>query len=392
MPMISRIAAYQDELAEIRHDIHAHPELGFEETRTAALVAEKLRAWGVDEVHTDIAGTGVVGGLKGREEGGCIGLRADMDALPIQEATDLPYASRHAGKMHACGHDGHTTILLGAARYLAETREFSGTVVLIFQPAEEGLGGARRMLADRLFERFPCDEVYGIHNDPTSEPGTVSVTPGPAMAGATFFDIRIEGKGAHAAMPHQSSDPVVVAADLIHQLQTVVSRSAPPTSPVVLSVTQVHAGSAYNVIPNEATLAGTLRYFDDEVCERAHQRIRQLCRGLEQAYEVKIEVDLRNIFNVLVNDPECARAYVAAAAEIVGEENAALVDRQVTGSEDFADMLQVVPGAYCWVGHEGSIPLHNPGYVLDDGILPVGASIMARMVERRLPLQQGAAA
>ncbi|OUE44849.1 amidohydrolase [Billgrantia desiderata SP1] len=392
MPTIARIAEYQDELAEIRHDIHAHPELGFEETRTAALVAEKLRAWDIDEVHTDIAGTGVVGVIKGREEGRCIGLRADMDALPIQEATDLPYASRHAGKMHACGHDGHTTILLGAARYLAETRDFAGTVVLIFQPAEEGLGGARRMLADRLFERFPCDEIYGIHNDPTSDPGKVSVTPGPAMAGATFFDIVIEGKGAHAAMPHQSNDPVIVAAELIHQLQTVVSRNTSPTSPLVLSVTQVHAGSAYNVIPNEATLAGTIRYFDDEVCERTHERIRLLCKGLELAHEVKIRVDLRNIFNVLVNEPGCAGAYVAAAAEVVGEENAALVDRLVTGSEDFADMLQVVPGAYCWVGHAGSVPLHNPGYVLDDGILPVGASIMAKVVERRLPIRQGASA
>ncbi|MBD3894482.1 amidohydrolase [Halomonas sp. ML-15] len=384
MPTISRIKEFQDELVEIRHDLHAHPELGFEESRTSALVAEKLREWGLDEVHTEIAGTGVVGIIKGRGDGACIGLRADMDALPIHEVTGLPYASQHAGKMHACGHDGHTTILLGAARYLAESRNFSGTVVLIFQPAEEGLGGARRMLADRLFERFPCDEVYGLHNDPTSEPEQVTITPGPAMAGATFFDITVHGDGAHAAMPHQSRDPIIIANELVQQLQAVVSRNAPPTSPLVLSVTQVHAGSAYNVIPDSATISGTVRYFEDELCEMVHERMRRICKGLELSHDVRIDIDLRNIFNVLVNDAECASAYIDAAADIVGKENARLVDRRVTGSEDFADMLQVIPGAYCWVGHAGSIPLHNPGYVLDDGILPVGASIMARMVERRL--------
>ena len=384
MPTISRISEFQDELVAIRHDLHAHPELGFEESRTAALVAKKLREWGLDEVHTEIAGTGVVGIIKGQGDGGCIGLRADMDALPIHEATDLPYASQHAGKMHACGHDGHTTILLGAARYLAESRNFAGTVVVIFQPAEEGLGGARRMLADRLFERFPCDEVYGLHNDPGSEPEQVTITPGPAMAGATFFDITIHGVGSHAAMPHQSRDPIIIATELVQQLQAVVSRNAPPTSPLVLSVTQVHAGSAYNVIPDSATVSGTVRYFEDELCEAVHERMRRICKGLELSHDVRIEIDLRNIFSVLVNDADCASAYIDAAADIVGKENARLVDRRVTGSEDFADMLQVIPGAYCWVGHAGSIPLHNPSYVLDDGILPVGASIMARMVERRL--------
>ncbi|PMR75733.1 M20 aminoacylase family protein [Billgrantia endophytica] len=387
MPVLPRIAEFIDELIDIRHDIHAHPELGFEETRTAGIVADKLRGWGVDEVHTDIAGTGVVGVLKGKATSQrCIGLRADMDALPIEEATDLPYISRHPGRMHACGHDGHTTMLLGAARYLAETRHFAGTVVLIFQPAEEGLGGARRMLEEGLFERFPCDEIYGIHNDPGSPAGQVTVKQGPAMAGATFFDIRVEGVGSHAAMPHQSHDSIMVAASLIQQLQTVVSRSAPPESPLVLSVTQVHAGSAYNVIPDGATLAGTIRYFDDEVCELAHERIRSICAGLERAHDVRITVELRNIFNVLVNDATCTQAYLEAAQEIVGAANASETGRLVTGSEDFADMLKVVPGAYCWIGHEGSIPLHNPGYVLDDGILPVGASVMARMVERRLPV------
>ncbi|MHA6345167.1 M20 aminoacylase family protein [Roseivivax sp. CAU 1761] len=386
MSVIPKIAEFADELTEIRHDIHAHPELGFEETRTAALVAEKLRAWGVDEVHEGIGGTGVIGLIKGQGGGNRrIGLRADMDALPIEEASGVAYASTNPGRMHACGHDGHTTMLLGAARYLAATREFDGTVVLIFQPAEEGLGGARRMLAEGLFERFPCDEIYGMHNDPTADPGIVTVTPGPAMAGATFFDITVKGTGSHAAMPHQSRDPIVIGTALVQQLQSVVSRNTPPTKPVVLSVTTFNAGSAYNVVPDRATISGTIRYFHDEVAELAETRIRELCAGLSQAYGVEITAELRNVFDVLMNDPELSDAYVAAAADVVGAGQSSLTDDQMTGSEDFADMLKAVPGAYCRIGHAGSIPLHNPAFVLDDAILPVGASVYARIVETRLP-------
>ncbi|MEP3330205.1 M20 aminoacylase family protein [Sedimentitalea sp.] len=386
MSVIPKIEAFAAELTEIRQDFHAHPELGFEEVRTSGIVAEKLRAYGVDEVHEGLGGTGVVALIKGQGGGNRrVGLRADMDALPIVEASGVPYASTNPGRMHACGHDGHTTMLLGAARYLAETRDFDGTVVLIFQPAEEGLGGARRMIADGLFEKFPCDEIYGMHNDPNSEPGVVSVTPGPAMAGASFFDITVKGTGSHAAMPHQSKDPIVIGTSLVQQLQSVVSRNTPPTKPVVLSVTKFNAGSAYNVVPDTATISGTIRYFHDDVSEMADARIRELCAGMAQAYGIEITVELRNVFDVLMNDADLTTAYVAAAADIVGEDMAAESTEQATGSEDFADMLKVVPGAYCRVGHAGSVPLHNPAFVLDDAILPVGASIYARIVETRLP-------
>lgn len=385
MSVIPRIETFADELTRIRQDLHAHPELGFEEVRTAGIVAEALRAYGLDEVHEGIGGTGVVGVLKGRGGGNrCVGLRADMDALPITEASGVGFASTVEGKMHACGHDGHTTMLLGAARYLAETRNFDGTAVFIFQPAEEGLGGARRMIAEGLFDRFPCDEIYGMHNDPNSAPGKVSITPGPAMAGASFFDITVRGTGSHAAMPHQSRDPIVIGAQVVQQLQTVVSRNIPPLKPVVLSITTFNAGSAYNVVPDRAVITGTIRYFHDEVIATAEARIRELCAGLASGFGVEIDVDIRNVFDVLQNDQDLSEAYIAAAGEIVGAGNTTLGADPATGSEDFADMLKIVPGAYCRVGHAGNVPLHNPGFVLDDAILPVGASIYARIVETRL--------
>ena len=385
MSVIPRIGSFADELTRIRQDLHAHPELGFEETRTAGIVAGALREYGLDEVHEGIGGTGVVGVLKGKTGGNrCIGLRADMDALPITEASGVPFASTVPGRMHACGHDGHTTMLLGAARYLAETRDFGGTVIFIFQPAEEGLGGARRMIADGLFKRFPCDELYGMHNDPTSALGKVIVTPGPAMAGASFFDITIKGTGSHAAMPHDSRDPIVIGSQLVQQLQTVVSRNAPPLRPLVLSITTFNAGSAYNVVPDSAIITGTIRYFHEDVIAMAEARMREICAGIASGFGVTVEVDLRNVFDVLQNDPVLSEAYTEAAAEIVGADNTTLGGDPVTGSEDFADMLKVVPGAYCRVGHAGDVPLHNPRFVLDDAILPVGASIYARIVERRL--------
>jgi hippurate hydrolase len=385
MSVIPKIEAFAAELTAIRQDFHAHPELGFEETRTARIVAAKLRDWGVDEVHEGIGGTGVVGIIKGQGGGNRrIGLRADMDALPITETSGVSYASTSPGKMHACGHDGHTTMLLGAARYLAETRDFDGTVILIFQPAEEGLGGARRMLADGLFDRFPCDEIYGMHNDPNADPGVVTVTPGPAMAGAYFFDITVKGTGSHAAMPHQSKDPIFIGTALVQQLQGLASRNTPPTKPVVVSVTTFNAGTAYNVVPDTATITGTVRYFHDDVIEMVETRLRDLCAGLGQAHGIEITVEMRNVFDVLMNDPKLSDAYVAAAADVVGTEGARITDDQMTGSEDFADMLKLVPGAYCRVGHAGSVALHNPGFLLDDAILPVGASVYARIVETRL--------
>ena len=390
MTIMPEIEGFEGDLKDIFEDLHAHPEIGFEETRTAAIVVEKLREYGVDEVHTGIGGTGVVALIRGRQTGNrCSGLRADMDALPIEEITTLPYASTNSGIMHACGHDGHTTMLLGAARYLATTRDFDGTAMMIFQPAEEGLGGARRMLAEGLFERFPCDEVYGMHNDPMAEPGQVAVVKGPAMAGAQFFDITVKGRGSHAAMPQQSKDAVVIASSLVGDLQSILSRNMAPLDTCVLSVTQIHAGSAYNVVPETATLAGTVRYFRDEVRDLVEARMAAICNGKALAHDCEITFRSRNIFDVLMNDDNLSDAYLQAAADIVGAENVSVSTSPATGSEDFADMLKVVPGSYITLGHSGSGALHNPAFTLGQDILPVGAAIMARIVERRLKLARG---
>jgi amidohydrolase len=384
MSVLPRIEEFTTDLTAIRHDLHAHPEIGFEEKRTSGIVAGKLEEWGI-EVHRGIGGTGVVGVLKGNRQGtGRIGLRADMDALPMDELTNLPYRSTIPGRFHGCGHDGHTTMLLGAARYLAETRDFAGTAIFIFQPAEEGLGGARAMLADKLFERFPCDEIYGLHNTPDLEPSQVAVFPGKAMAGASFFDITITGSGSHGAMPHMSRDPIVVATALSQALQSIVSRNVNPLQSAVLSITQIHSGSAYNVVPEKASLAGTIRFFDEEIGELVRTRLKKVAAGIAESFEVQIDVDIRDIFSVLENHEAETTAFAEAAREIVGAENVLTEPAPVMGSEDFADMLHMVPGSYCWVGHAGTVPLHNPAFVLDDGILPVGASLLARIVEKRL--------
>jgi amidohydrolase len=384
MPVLAPIEAFADDLTAIRHDFHAHPEIGFEEVRTSGIVAEHLQSWGI-ETHRGVGKTGVIGILHGaRGAGRRIGLRADMDALPMDEMTNLPYRSQNPGRFHGCGHDGHTTMLLGAARYLAAHRDFAGTAVFIFQPAEEGQGGARAMLADGLFQRFPCDEIYGLHNSPYNQPGQVRVFPGKAMAGADFFDIRIKGRGSHGAMPQVSRDPVVIGSALVQALQSIVSRNADPLQAAVLSVTQFHAGTAYNVIPEEAHLAGTVRTFSDTLAETIRKRMRAIAAGIAAAYEVEIDIDIRNTFSVLENNVAETAAFADAIRDIVGEENTLTEVKPLMGSEDFADMLHAVPGCYCWVGHAGDVPLHNPGFILDDGILPVGASILARIVEKRL--------
>jgi amidohydrolase len=385
MPNVDRIDAFADELTAIRRDLHAHPEIGFEEVRTSGIVAEKLAQWGI-EVHRGLGGTGVVGVLKGKGNGTKrIGLRADMDALPMDENTNLKWRSTIPGRFHGCGHDGHTTILLGTARYLAETRNFDGTVHFIFQPAEEGLGGARAMIKDGLFEKFPCDEIYGLHNAPDLNHGELAILPGPAMAGADFFDIVINGYGAHGAMPERSKDPIVIAMMVVQALQSVVSRNVAPTDAAVLSITQIHAGSAYNVIPGEAKLTGTVRAFSDEVRTLIRERMRAICGGIAAAFQVEIEVDIRDIFSVLVNQEEHSRVVAEVAKTIVGAGNVKTRSSLKMGSEDFADMLQAVPGAYFWLGHDGSVPVHNPAFTLDDKILPVGASMFARIIETRLP-------
>ena len=382
MPIIEEIQNFSDDLIKIRHDFHQYPELGMQETRTSQKVNELLKNWGI-KTYTGVGKMGIVGVLEGNNPGKTIGLRADMDALPIEEKTNLPYSSKNPGVMHACGHDAHTTMLLGAARYLSENKSFSGKVVFIFQPAEEGLGGAKAMLADKLFERFPCDEIYGLHNWPTGEHGKVGIKPGVAMAGADFFDIKIKAFGSHAARPEGSKDPIIIASSLISQLQTIVSRNVPPTQTIVLSITQIHAGSAYNVIPSDCTLSGTMRYFDKEIAKLVRTRMKEIIEGIEKSYSVEIELDNREIFDVLVNDQELSKVMLDVASEIVGVENAFFRTDLVTGSEDFSDMLQVVPGAYCNIMHRGTLPLHNDGFILDDGILPIGASIYARLVEKR---------
>jgi amidohydrolase len=385
MPNIDRIDGYADELTAIRRDLHAHPEIGFEEVRTSGIVADKLTAWGI-EVHRGLGGTGVVGVLKGKGAGGKrIGLRADMDALPMEENTNLKWRSTIPGRFHGCGHDGHTTMLLGTARYLAETRNFDGTVHFIFQPAEEGLGGARAMIKDGLFEKFPCDEIYGLHNAPDLNHGELAIFPGPGMAGADFFDIVITGYGAHGATPGNAKDPVIVAMTVGQALQTIVSRNVNPLKSAVLSITQIRAGSAYNVIPGEAKLCGTVRAFDDGVRTLIGERMRTICAGIASAFQVEIAVDIRDIFSVLVNSEEHSNVIAEVARTVVDPAKVITRSAPKMASEDFADMLHAVPGAYFWLGHDGSVPVHNPGYILDDKILPIGASMFARIVETRLP-------
>jgi hippurate hydrolase len=384
MSAIDEIRRYHDELTAFRQDIHAHPELGLEEHRTAELVAAQLESWGI-EVHRGVGKTGVVGVLRSGNGQGRIGLRADMDALPIVEANDLPYKSGTPGVMHACGHDGHTTMLLGAARYLAETRDFNGTVHFIFQPGEEGIGGALAMLDDKLFERFPCDAVFGMHNRPGMPVGEYAICPGPAMAGGAFFDIHIEGKGSHGAHPESSIDPVLIACHMGTALQSIVSRNIAPTETAVLSVTKIASGDAYNVVPQTAILAGTARAFKMEVMNRIEERMRAVVSGVAAGFGAKATVDFRTIFAPLDNHPVHTAAYADAAADLVGE---ALVDRNkgpTMGSEDFAFMMQKVPGAYILVGNgEGAAP-HHPQYNFNDEAIPFGAGLYARLVERALP-------
>ncbi|KQT60821.1 amidohydrolase [Methylobacterium sp. Leaf456] len=382
MSPIDRIRGYADELTALRRDLHAHPEIGFEEVRTSAIVAEHLEKFGI-EVHRGLGKTGVVGVLQGRPGPRRIGLRADMDALPIAEETNLPYRSTVPGKMHACGHDGHTTMLVGAARYLAETRDFDGTAVFVFQPAEEGLGGARAMIADGLFERFPVDEIYALHNAPQGPHGVFQTRTGPMMAAADFFDIRITGRGAHAAMPQQGIDPIVIATGLAQAMQSIVSRNSDPLKAAVVSITQVHAGAAYNVIPEGAHLAGTVRTFDATLRKLIGQRIRELAQGFAAAYGATIEVDLRDVFSVLDNSAEQARAAAEIATELFGADKVDADTIPRMGSEDFADMVAAVPGAYAWLGATPGPGLHNASFDFDDSLIPLGAAYLARVVERR---------
>jgi amidohydrolase len=368
-------------------DLHENPELGFEENRTSKIVQDKLIEFGVDEVHSRIGVTGVVGVIEGRKKSSrSIGIRADMDALPIQEKTNLPYSSKIKGKMHACGHDAHTTMLLGAAKYLSETRKFDGKAILIFQPAEEGLGGATKMIGEGVLKKFPCDEIYGMHNWPNQKPNKVEICVGPAMAGAAFFDVQVVGKGSHAAAPQNSKDALLIASTLITQIQHIISRNIPPLETCVISVTQIHSGSAYNVIPETAEISGTIRYFSDEIFMLAKTRLEKICNGLEISHDIKINIKIRKVFDVLVNDEGLSKAYIDAASDIVGSENTSIEASPSTGSEDFADFLKLVPGAYCKLGHEGNVALHSPEFYLDPKSLSIGSAILSRIIEKRMPI------
>jgi amidohydrolase len=391
MTVIGRIAERHGELAEWRHDIHAHPELGFEERRTSDFVAQKLAEFGF-EVFRGIGKTGLVGRLRAGNSERSIGLRADMDCLPIEEATNLPYRSQNPGRMHACGHDGHTTMLLGAARYLAETRNFDGTVHLIFQPAEEGLGGGKAMVADGLFERFPCDAIFGMHNRPGLAIGKFQIKSGPMMAGGAYFDIAITGRGAHGARPEAGIDPVVAASQIAIALQTIVSRNVRPLDTAVVSVTQIRAGEAYNVIPERAVIGGTARCFSRDTMAMIEANMRRIAEGVAGGFGAAAELDFRLIFPPLVNDATEAGFIADAAADLVGESNVNRDGNLVMASEDFSYMLEQRPGAYIQIGNGdgvGGCEVHNPGYDFNDAALPWGASLYARLAERRLARSEG---
>ncbi|MFB9971290.1 M20 aminoacylase family protein [Pseudoroseomonas cervicalis] len=383
MSALDHIRRYHDELTALRQDLHANPELGLEEHRTAAIVAEKLESWGI-EVHRGIGRTGVVGVVRGRPGNRAVGLRADMDALPMQEMTGLPYASTVSGKMHACGHDGHTAMLLGAARCLAETRDFDGTVNLIFQPGEEGVGGALAMLEDGLLERFPCDTLFGMHNATGLDVGEYAIGAGPFMAGGAFFDITVHGKGSHGARPEVSIDPVLTACHIAAALQSIVSRNISPRETAVISVTKVSGGDAYNVIPQSATLSGTARFFSKEVARQIEEGLKRVAEGIAAGFGATAELDFRLIFAPTINDPGATTALADAAAELVGEAKVNRNREPVMGSEDFSFMLEKVPGAYIHVGNGPVAAAHNPHYNFNDEAIPYGAALYVQAARKAL--------
>lgn len=374
------------ELTSLRRDIHAHPELAFGEERTADLVARELVRYGL-EVHQGLAKTGVVGVLRAGSSSRMIGLRADMDALPLDELNQFPHHSRHPGKMHACGHDGHTALLLGAARYLAEHRDFDGTVVFIFQPAEESEGGAAVMIEDGLFERFPVDAVFGLHNWPGIPVGQMAIMPGPVMAGTCAFEITVRGHGCHAAMPHQGVDSLVASAQLIMALQTVTSRNLHPCESAVVSVTQCHGGEAWNIIPEEVVLRGTIRSFKAEVQETVERAIERLCNGVAATYSAQIQVRFDHRYPATINSAAEAAVCQQVAKSLLGEEQVLTDILPSMGAEDFSYMLNEKPGCYVWLGNgpgTGGCTLHNPHYDFNDEALPVGISYWVGLVAHYL--------
>lgn len=387
MPVINRVADLADEITAWRRDFHENPELGYDVHRTAGIVAEKLKSFGCDEVVTGIGRTGVVGVIKGHANtsGKVIGLRADMDALPIVEATDLPYQSKVTGKMHACGHDGHTAMLLGAAKYLAETRNFDGTAVVIFQPAEEGGGGGDAMVKDGLMERFGIQEVYGMHNWPGVPVGHFAMRKGPVMAAADRFTITIEGKGGHAAYPHNCVDPIVATAHVITALQSVASRSVDPLESVVVSVCSVKAGDTFNVIPQTSTLLGTVRTLSASVRDLAETRIRAIVESTCAAFGAAASIEYNRGYPVTVNDAEKTDFVAAIAKAVAGESSVRTNFPPEMGAEDFSYMLEKRPGAYIFVGNGDTAGVHHPAYDFNDAATPYGVSLWAKIIETGMP-------
>jgi hippurate hydrolase len=385
MPIVNRLSDLHAEITEWRRDIHAHPELQYDVQRTAATVADKLKAFGCDEVVTGIGRTGVVGVIRGSRTGGAsrkvIGLRADMDALPIEEATSVPYRSTVPGKMHACGHDGHTAMLLGAAKYLAETRNFAGTAVVIFQPAEEGGAGGRAMVQDGLMDRFGIEEVYGMHNFPGMPIGQFAIRPGPIMASADSLTNDIEGKGGHAARPHMSIDPVLVGAQIINQIQSVVSRNVDPLKAAVVSICMFQAGHADNVIPQTAKLRGTARSLAPDVRDLLEKRLHEVVEGTARVHGATARLAYRRGYPVLENHEGQAAFAASVAGEIVGNDKVNTAMAPVMGAEDFSYMLQARPGAFIFVGNGDTAGLHHPAYDFNDEVIPIGTSYWARLVE-----------
>jgi hippurate hydrolase len=386
MPVINRLADRADEIAEWRHDFHMHPELQYDVHRTAAAVAEKLKSFGCDEVATGIGRTGVVGVIRGRKQGGkTLGLRADMDALPIEEATGLPYASRTPGKMHACGHDGHTSMLLGAARHLCETRNFAGSAIVIFQPAEEGGAGAKAMIDDGLLDRYRIDEVFGLHNYPGMPVGSFAIRPGPLMAAADRFWIDVEGVGGHAARPHKSIDTILAASSIVTSLQQIVSRNVDPLDNAVVSVTLFQAGFTDNVIPQTALLRGTCRSLTPAVRDMLERRVTEVAQGAAALHGATANVRYQRDYPVVVNDARAAQFASSVAAEVAGDAHVDSNVLPVMGGEDFSFMLQERPGAFIFMGNGDSANLHHPAYDFNDKAIPFGSSYWVRLVERAMP-------
>jgi hippurate hydrolase len=386
MPIVNRVAEFHDEIKAWRQDIHAHPELLFDVQRTAGVVADKLKSFGCDEVVTGIGRTGVVGVIRGKkgQSARSIGLRADMDALPIEEATGLSYASRNAGKMHACGHDGHTAMLLGAAKYLAETRNFAGTAVVIFQPAEEGGGGGREMVNDGMMDRFKIEEVYGMHNYPGVPVGQFALRPGPMMAAADRIAIDIEGLGGHAARPHTSIDTIVVGAAIVNALQSIVSRNVDPLESAVVTITQFHAGTADNIIPQTGHLRGTARSLTPQTRDVVERRVREVVEGVAKLYGATATVNYKRDYPVTRNHERQTAFAAEVAAVVAGEGRVDTTVPPVMGAEDFSFMLEARPGAFIFVGNGESAGLHHPKYNFNDEVIPFGTSYWVKLVETAL--------